>query len=203
MWTHDSIGVGEDGPTHQPIEQLATLRAMPNFYTFRPADLIETAESYQTALTLKAPCGLILARQATPQFRTDVAENKTAKGAYVLYEPQKERDFTLIATGTEVALAMQTKDLLEQQGFSVAVVSMPCWELFQEQPLSYQDQVLGKTPRVAIEAGSSFGWERWVGPSGLVCAVDDFGFSAPASQIYEHFNLTASQLADRIQKLKG
>lgn len=203
VWTHDSIGVGEDGPTHQPIEQLASLRAMPDFYTFRPADLIETAESYQTALTLQTPCGLVLARQATPQFRTDVTENKTAKGAYVLFEPDKQRDFTLIATGTEVSLAMQTKQLLAEHGYAVAVVSMPCWELFQKQPQSYQDQVLGKAPRIAIEAGSSFGWEKWVGDTGLICGIDEFGFSAPAGEIYEYFNLTAAKLTDKIKTLKG
>jgi len=194
--THDSIGVGEDGPTHQPVEQLASLRATPNLNVFRPADSVETAECYEIALAEKqTPSALVLSRQALPVLRTDVSVNQSAKGAYVLFEPRDQRDITLLATGSEVALAMQAKDILDAAGYAVAVVSMPCWELFERQSDEYRDSVLGTAPRLAIEAASSLGWDRFIGETGAILSVDRFGVSAPGNTVFEHFGFTPENVA--------
>jgi len=197
VMTHDSIGLGEDGPTHQPVEHLASLRAIPGLQVFRPADLIETAEAYEAALTGPAAPSLIaLSRQAVPQVRQDrEAGNLSTKGGYVLIEPKSQRNITLIATGTEVSLAVQAAKALGEQGISAAVVSLPCWALFDAQSASYRDAVLGSKPRIAIEAASSFGWTRYVDSENDVIGVDQFGASASAQDLYEQFGLTAENIA--------
>ena len=188
--THDSIGLGEDGPTHQPIEHLAGLRAMPNCYTFRPADALEVAEAWEAALSITdAPSVLSLSRQATPALRADGGENQVLQGAYVLHEPSQARQLTIIATGTEVALAMEAATHLQSEhGIAVAVVSMPCQELFEQQDTDYQRAVLGTAPRIAVEAASGFGWARYA-PHFI--GMDSFGESAPAPKLYQHFGITA------------
>ena len=161
--THDSIGLGEDGPTHQPIEHLASLRAMPNCYVFRPADALEVAEAWEAALSITdAPSVLSLSRQATPALRADGGVNQVLQGAYVLHEPRQSRQITIIATGTEVALAVEASAHLQSEhGIAAAVVSMPCQELFEQQDADYQRAVLGTAPRMAVEAASGFGWARY------------------------------------------
>lgn len=204
VFTHDSIGVGEDGPTHQPIEQLITLRATPNVLTFRPADAVEAAECYEVAIEQNhRPSAMILSRQDLPLLRGSVAENKAAKGAYVLYEPECPRDVTLIATGSEVATAMAAKDLLAASGIQVAVVSMPCMELFSEQNADYQAMILGSAPRVAIEAASPYGWDKWVGDKGVVIGLDHFGASAPGKVLFQKFGLTAEAVAETAIRVSG
>jgi transketolase len=194
VMTHDSIGLGEDGPTHQPIEHLASLRAIPNLLVFRPADTVETAECWEMALRNREhPSVLALSRQALPTVRTThTPDNLSARGAYVLIRAEGERRATLIATGSEVSIAIAARDKLQAEGIGTAVVSMPCWELFDEQPASYRDEVLrSSTVRVAIEAASPFGWDRYVGPEGAVIGVPGFGASAPAGDLYPHFGITA------------
>jgi transketolase len=208
VMTHDSIGLGEDGPTHQPVEHLAALRAMPNIHVMRPADSVECAECCELALFAKhTPTILALTRQGIPLLRTaHTDENLSAKGAYVLIEPRAERDVTLIGTGSEVALAVQAAKTLEGEGISSAVVSMPCFELFEAQPESYRRQVLGSAPRVAVEAAVEFGWEKWLGPEGAFIGMRGFGASAPAQDLYKHFGITAEAVAavarERVGKTK-
>jgi transketolase len=194
VMTHDSIGLGEDGPTHQPVEQLAALRAMPNLNLFRPADSVECAECWQIALCTEAtPSILALTRQGLPLLRTaHTDENLSAKGAYVLIEPKGRRDVTLIATGSEVSLAVTAAKVLQREGIDAAVVSMPCWELFASQDQSYQDAVLGRAPRVGVEAAIDFGWQKWLGPQGIFIGMRGFGASAPAEELYKHFGITAA-----------
>lgn len=199
--THDSIAVGEDGPTHQPIEQLAMLRATPNLLVFRPADGVEVMESYELALTADQPTVLVLSRQNLPTVRLDACRNKTAAGAYVLYEPEGTRDVTLLATGSEVSLALQAKELLKEKGVRAGVVSMPCWALFEKQSAAYQAAVLGTAPRVAIEAASSFGWDRFIGDVGAILSVDTFGISAPGSELLEKFGFTKENVARVVLKV--
>lgn len=196
--THDSLGVGEDGPTHQPIEQLAMLRATPNVFVFRPADSVEMVECYETALILKDNISVMsCSRQALPVVRTTAEDNLSARGGYVLYEPQEERRLTLIATGSEVSLAMQAVNILKEQGIAVAVVSMPCMELFNQQPKDYRDTVLGTTPRVIVEAGSSFGWAQYLGEKGgEIIAVDTFGESGKGNEVLAHFGFTPEHVAE-------
>ncbi|HWB43967.1 MAG TPA: transketolase [Hyphomicrobiaceae bacterium] len=205
VMTHDSIGLGEDGPTHQPVEHLASLRAMPNLNVFRPADPVEVAECWQLALEhAKTPSILALTRQAVPLLRTGSGvENLSAKGAYVLAEADGTRDVTLLATGSEVALAMDARKLLADAGVAAAVVSMPCWELFAAQPVAYRDAVLGTAPRVAVEAAVSFGWDRWLGSEGAFVGMDGFGASAPAARLFEHFGITPAHVAQVARKLVG
>ena len=195
--THDSIGLGEDGPTHQPVEHLAMLRATPNLLVFRPADAVETAECWQAALEARnAPSALALSRQALPTLRTiHVDENLCARGAYVLREAEGGRDVTLLATGSEVETALAAADQLAAKGVKAAVVSMPCWELFERQPESYQQATLGSAPRVAVEAAARFGWDRWLGERGRFVGMNGFGASAPAGDLYKHFGITAEAVA--------
>jgi transketolase len=202
VMTHDSIGLGEDGPTHQPIEHLASLRAIPNLLVFRPADTVETAECWEMALRNREhPSVLALSRQALPTVRTThTPDNLSARGAYVLIRAEGERRATLIATGSEVSTAIAARDKLQTEGIGTAVVSMPCWELFDEQPASYRDEVLRpSTVRVAIEAASPFGWERYVGPDGAVIGMPGFGASAPAGDLYKHFGITADAAAAAVK----
>ena len=205
VMTHDSIGLGEDGPTHQPVEHLAALRAVPNLNVMRPADSVECAECWELALLSKTtPTILALTRQGVPLLRTaPAAENLSAKGAYVLIEPKGARDVTLIGTGSEVALAVEAAKALEGEGISAAVVSMPCWELFEAQSKSYQNAVLGVGPRVAVEAAVPFGWSRWLGPEGAFIGMHGFGASAPAQHLYKHFGITAEAVAAAARELIG
>ncbi len=204
VMTHDSIGLGEDGPTHQPVEHLASLRAIPNLNVMRPADGVETAECWQLAVEPgDTPSILALTRQPVPNLRTaHTDENLCAKGAYVLAEtPGGRRDVTILATGSEVGVAIEARALLAEDGIEAAVVSMPCWELFARQPVAYRDAVLGRAPRVAVEAAVGFGWERWLGERGAFVGMDGFGASAPAAKLYEHFGITPAKVADAARKL--
>jgi len=198
--THDSIGLGEDGPTHQPIETVAALRATPNVLVFRPCDPVETIEAYEAALDNETgPSVLALSRQNLPTLRTIHSDdNLTARGGYILAESDLEtRQVTLLATGSEVSLALNAKDLLESKGIGTAVVSMPCWELFDRQTKEYRSAVLGDgTVRIAVEALGTFGWERWVGDNGAVVGMTGFGASAPADTLYNHFGITAQAVAE-------
>ncbi|MQX36211.1 transketolase [Roseospira navarrensis] len=199
VMTHDSIGLGEDGPTHQPVEHLASLRAMPNVHVFRPADAVETAECWALALQTKTgPSILALSRQGLPTLRAEGADAMpSAKGAYVLAEAEGgDRKVTLLATGSEVEIAMTAREALQAEGIPTAVVSMPCWELFAAQDQSYRDSVLGPgTVRVAVEAAGGMGWERWTGEAGAFVGMEGFGASGPAPALYQHFGITAEAVA--------
>jgi transketolase len=196
VMTHDSIGLGEDGPTHQPVEHLASLRAIPNLLVLRPADAVETAEAWGVALAQAGrPSVLCLTRQEVPALRTVPADrNLVALGAYLLVEPRGGRDVTLLATGSEVALAVEAAARLAPKGVRAAVVSMPSWELLAEQPEAYRHEVLGDAPHVAIEAGASLGWERWTGRGGRFIGMNGFGASAPADQLYRHYGITVEAI---------
>ncbi|MGA9865987.1 MAG: transketolase C-terminal domain-containing protein, partial [Acetobacteraceae bacterium] len=199
--THDSIGLGEDGPTHQPIEQLASLRAMPNLHVYRPGDALETAECWELAVRrADGPSLLVLSRQAVPAMRFDASENRCARGGYVLAEAEGPRRGTIIATGTEVAIAMDAREQLAREGVAVAVVSLPCWELFSQQDDDYRAAVLGGAPRVGIEAASPFGWDRWLGPDGVFIGMTTFGESAPFQDVYNDFGITAEAAVAAIHK---
>jgi transketolase len=194
--THDSIGLGEDGPTHQPVEHLAALRIIPNLVTFRPADAVETAECWAAALELKnAPSALCLSRQNLPTLRKEVQqENLCQRGAYVLRSGKGPRDATILATGSEVHLAVEAAARLEAEGLSVTVVSMPAWELFEQQSAEYRASVLGTAPRIGVEAALRFGWDRWIGPEGRFVGMSGFGESAPAEALYAHFGITTDAI---------
>jgi len=202
--THDSIGLGEDGPTHQPIEHLAALRAIPNVFVFRPADTMETAECWELALRrAEGPSVLALTRQGVPALRTDTGENRCARGGYVLAETDGIRAVTLVATGSEVSIAMAAREKLAADGIAAAVVSLPCWELFAQQDAAYRNTVLGTAPRIGIEAALGFGWERWLGPQGVFIGMTGFGASAPAEELYRHFGITADAIAAAARKAVG
>jgi transketolase len=210
VMTHDSIGLGEDGPTHQPIEHLAISRATPNTWVFRPCDTIETAEAWELALQSKqTPSVLSLTRQGLPTLRrAHTAKNLTAQGAYVLADATGKRQALLMATGSEVAIAMAARDLLQAEGIGTRVVSMPCWELFEEQNEAYRRRVLPAGPvRVAVEAAIRFGWDRWLygergrrEKSGFV-GMHDFGASAPAERLYQEFGITPEAVAAKVKSL--
>ena len=200
--THDSIGVGEDGPTHQPVEHLASYRAMPNIYTFRPCDVVETAEAWQIAVESEnTPSILALTRQGLPLLRASAEENLTRKGGYVISDVArgKKRKATIIATGSEVSLAVEAQRQLREEGIETAVVSMPCTELFDAQDVSYQEEVLGAVPRIAVEAASKFGWERYVGLNGDIIGMDGFGASGPAEELYKYFGITVDEVVDAVR----
>jgi transketolase len=203
VMTHDSIGLGEDGPTHQPIEHLAALRAMPHLLVFRPADAIETAECWQLALENRhAPSILALTRQGVPLLRTAPDdENRSGRGAYVLAEANGARQVTLLATGSEVSIAMEARDALAAEGVRAAVVSMPCWELFERQDEAYHTQVLGSAPRVGVEAAVRLGWDRWLGRNSCFVGMEGFGASAPVEALYPHFGITPEKVADAARSL--
>jgi transketolase len=202
--THDSIGLGEDGPTHQPVEILAALRAIPNLHVFRPADAMETAECWELALRrADGPSVLALSRQGLPALRDDAAENRSARGGYVLAEATGARRATLIATGSEVSLAMAARAALEEAGLPTAVVSLPCWELFAAQPPEYRAEVLGDALRVGIEAAVGFGWESLLGVDGVFIGMTGFGASAPAEKLYEHFGITPAAVVAAVRKRLG
>ncbi len=196
FWSHDSVGLGEDGPTHQPIEQLAALRAMPGLRVIRPADANESAQALRVAIERDGPTALILSRQNTPVLEgTDAMASSLEKGAYVLVEGSDEPDLVLIGTGTEVAVCVDAAKLLAADGITARVVSMPSWELFDEQDDDYQDEVLGEdVPVLSVEAAASFGWSRWADDS---VAIDHFGASGPGLAVLAEFGFTAENVAER------
>jgi transketolase len=202
VMTHDSIGLGEDGPTHQPIEHLQSLRAMPGIDLYRPADAVETAEAWALALTSERPSILALTRQNVAPVRTEATEeNLTARGAYRLKAAGKTRKLIMIATGSEVQIALGVAALLEGQGIGADVVSMPCTERFDAQEPDYRAAILPEDRailRVSIEAGTTFGWERYTGREGLRIGIDRFGVSAPGEDAYKYFGLTPDKIATRI-----
>ena len=204
VFSHDSIGLGEDGPTHQPIEHLMSLRAMPHLRVFRPADGNETRTAWKVALESKHnPTAIVLTRQklcalSEPDFRA-------AKGAYVLFEPETALDCILIGTGSEVEICMKAKEILASSGVNARVVSMPCWELFEEQSDVYRDEILprGITNRVSVEAGATLGWSKWVCDKGKSIGIDKFGASAPATRIYQEYDLTAEKVVEAVLSYKS
>jgi transketolase len=207
VFSHDSIGIGKNGPTHQPVEILASLRAMPNMLVMRPADAVEAVECWEVALQHRSgPVSLVFARQALPHVRaTADANNHSARGAYVLAEAQGgPREVTLLATGSEVALALAAREQLQQQGTPTAVVSMPCWELFDQQDAAYHRQVLQTgTVTVAVEAAVQQGWERYLGPCGGFVGMRSFGASGPADMLFKHFGITAEAVVQAVQRLQN
>ena len=201
--THDSIGLGEDGPTHQPIEHLAMLRATPNMNVYRPCDAVETAEAWEIALeSTETPSVMALSRQGLPTVRTErTNENLTQKGGYILRNVRGARDITLMATGSEVTIALDAADALKDQGYNVAVVSMPCWELFDQQSDQYRQSVLGSAPRIAIEALIGFGWDRYLRTQDVFVGMHDFGASGPAPELYQHFGITKERICETAHRL--
>ncbi|HGA3911485.1 TPA: transketolase C-terminal domain-containing protein, partial [Streptococcus agalactiae] len=204
--THDSIAVGEDGPTHEPIEQLASVRSMPNLNVIRPADGNETNAAWQRAVSeTDRPTMLVLTRQNLPVLEgtSELAQEGVNKGAYILSEAKGELDGIIIATGSEVKLALDTQDKLESEGIHVRVVSMPAQNIFDEQEASYQEQVLPSavTKRLAIEAGSSFGWGKYVGLNGLTLTIDTWGASAPGNRIFEEYGFTVENAVSLYKEL--
>jgi len=204
VMTHDSIGLGEDGPTHQPVEHLAALRVIPNLLVFRPADAIETAEAWACALAAGRPSILCLSRQALPTLEREAAgDDAVARGAYVLHEPEGWRDVTLIGTGSEVSLCVAAATALAARGVRAAVVSAPCLDLFREQEDGYRAAVLGRAPRVGVEAAVEGDWARWLGDGGRFVGMPGFGASAPAEALYQHFGITAAAVADAALQAMG
>jgi len=199
--THDSIGLGEDGPTHQPVEHLAILRSTPNLNVMRPADIVETAEAWDIALKTHGPTVLALSRQGLKAFRSEKStENKVSRGGYILYESSVKRDLTIIATGSEIEIAMEASSILKKDGISATVVSLPCWELFDKQDEDYKSRVLGVCPRIAIEAGSEMGWAKYIGEMGTFIGMNSFGASGPASELYKYFGITAEAVVNAAKK---
>jgi len=201
VMTHDSIGLGEDGPTHQPVEQVASLRAIPNLLVFRPADAVEAAECWKVALQqARTPSVMTLSRQKTPHVRTSGGD-LSAKGAYELLAAEGgEAQVTIFASGTEVGVAVAARDILQAKGKPTRVVSTPCWELFDKQDAAYRASVIGKAPvRVAVEAGIRMGWERFIGETGKFVGMKSFGASAPFERLYKEFGITAEAVAEAAQ----
>ncbi len=205
IFTHDSIGLGEDGPTHQPVEQLVMLRSIPGMTTLRPADAAETVESWRVAIAhTSGPVALILTRQKLPaQERKADGAGETARGAYILREPASPPKAIVIATGSEVQVAIKGAEELDAAGIPTRVVSMPSWELFEQQDAAWQERVLPRaiTARVAIEAASPFGWQRWVGDKGTVIGLNHFGASAPAETLFKEFGFTAAHVVEAVRAL--
>jgi transketolase len=207
VMTHDSIGLGEDGPTHQPIEHLAALRAIPDLRVIRPADANETVEAWRVALSrTDGPTLIALTRQKVPVLAVEApaGTHDLARGAYVMADAADGTpDLILIATGSEVAPALQAREELIRRGIRTRVVSMPSWELFREQDPAYQNEVLppGIGARISIEAGCTQGWREWIGDRGIAIGIDRFGASAPASELFEHFGLTASAIVEAAARL--
>jgi transketolase len=200
VWTHDSVGLGEDGPTHQPIEHLMSLRAMPGMVTFRPADANETLAGWRVALRrTNGPTALVLSRQDLPIIAPPGAPD-AEKGAYVVVDGA---DVLLVATGSEVSVALAARELLAKDGIAARVVSMPSWELFREQSIDYRESVLppGQRKRVSVEAGTTFGWREHVGDGGIAIGIDRFGASAPGEVLLEKLGITAKAVADAARRL--
>ena len=199
VMTHDSIGLGEDGPTHQPVEHLASLRAIPNLNVYRPCDVVETAECWASSLeTSSTPSVLSLSRQGLPCLRKEhTEENLSSKGGYVLAETEDKRDLTLIASGSEVAIAIEARDQLKKEGVSAEVVSMPCLEKFEEQSQDYRDKVIPlETPIVVVEAAIEQSWGKYLGRNGKFVGMSTFGASAPANELYIHFGITTQNVVN-------
>ncbi len=204
VMTHDSIGLGEDGPTHQPVEHLASLRAIPNLNVYRPCDVVETAECWAASLeTSSTPSVLSLSRQGLPCLRTEhTDENLSSKGGYVLAEAEVKRDVTLIASGSEVEIAMEARDQLKAEGVSAAVVSMPCLDKFEEQSQDYRDQVTQpETPVVVVEAAIEQSWGKYLGRNGKFVGMSTFGSSAPVNELYQHFGITTQNVVNAAKKI--
>jgi transketolase len=201
---HDTIGLGEDGPTHQPVEHLAGLRAIPNLHVFRPGDAMETVECWELAMRrTDGPSLLVLSRQTLPAWRTDTTENRCARGGYVLAEAEGPRRATIIATGPELRVAMAAREKLADDNIAAAVVTLPCWELFAHQDEVYRAQVLGGAPRVGIEAASGFGWEQWLGPDGSFIGMMGFDASASYEDLYSHFGITPEAVVATVARRLG
>ena len=205
VWTHDSVGLGEDGPTHQPVEQLMSLRAMPNLWMLRPGDANETIECWRVAMLRRdGPAGLVLSRQKLPVLEgtAEKAHTGVARGAYVLADTDGTPEVLLLATGAELCVAMEARSLLERDGIGARVVSMPCWESFMEQGAEYQERVLPRAvrARVAVEAGITLGWERWVGTEGRIVGIDRYGASAPGPVVLEKLGITADNVARKAKQ---
>ena len=205
VMTHDSIGLGEDGPTHQPVEHVAALRAIPNLLVFRPGDVVETAEAWQCALAAQVrPSVLALSRQGLAQFRLgDLTANRTAEGGYVVAGGETDRQITIIATGSEVGLALAARDQLAGDGISAAVVSVPCMELLREQDAATRDAILGSCPRIAIEAGIRQPWDWMLRDGDDFIGMDGFGASGPGDALFEHFGITSEAVAGRARAMIG
>ena len=207
VFTHDSLGVGEDGPTHQPVEHLMALRVMPGFRVVRPADANETAQAWALALTSEGPTALVLSRQNLPILdpRAYPIASGVAAGGYVLSEESGALKVVLIATGAEVHLALAAQKALQDQGLGARVVSLPCWEVFAQQSAEYRAKVLPPAckARLAIEAGSSLGWERWVGDGGAVVGVDRFGASAPGGKVLANYGFNLDNVVAQAKALLG
>ncbi|MDT8445168.1 MAG: transketolase C-terminal domain-containing protein, partial [Desulfuromonadales bacterium] len=206
VFTHDSIALGEDGPTHQPVEQLAALRAIPNLTVIRPGDANETVEAWKAAISNRqGPTALILTRQGLPTLDRKLlgAAEGLHQGGYVLAKEQGDLTAIIIASGSEVALALDAQKQLQQEGIGVRVVSLPSWELFAKQPQEYRDQILPPTclNRVAVEAASSFGWERYLGFKGKMIGMQSYGASAPAGQLMEKFGFTVENVITKVKEL--
>jgi transketolase len=206
IFTHDSIGLGEDGPTHQPIEQLMGLRAVPNLVSIRPADATETVEAWKVAMERRhGPTALVLSRQNLPVLdrRTLAPASGVQRGAYILWEASPSPQAIIIGTGSETHIALEAARLLQEKGIAARAVSMPSWELFDVQPAEYRDQVLPPRirARVSVEAGTPLGWERYVGLEGVAIGVSRFGASAPGRVIYEQLGLTAHRVTDEAMRL--
>jgi transketolase len=201
VMTHDSIGLGEDGPTHQPVEHVSSLRAMPNLLVFRPCDGVETAECWELALNkLDGPSVLSLTRQGVPTVRDDTDDNLCAKGAYILDDCDGEPQVTLFASGSEVELALEAKQKLSSESIDVRVVSVPCMELFFEQDGEYQQSlVCNSSIKIAVEAGVRQGWGRFIGAHGSFVGMDSFGESAPSDDLYDHFNITSEHIVNTVK----
>lgn len=201
-FSHDSIGIGRNGPTHQPVEHLASFRAIPGLRVFRPADAVEAAECWELALARRdGPSCLVFARQQLPAMRTDAAENCSARGAYVLAEADGPRDVTLLATGSEVALALTARTMLAAEGIAAAVISMPCWDLFEEQDARWRDAVLGTAPRIGVEAAMRLGWDRWIGAEGAFIGMSGYGASGAEADLWRHFGITPEAARDAARRL--
>jgi transketolase len=201
LLAYDSVGSGDDVAAHQPAGHLASLRALPNLYVFRPADAMETAECWELALRrAEGPSLLVLTRQPVPALRTDAAENRCARGGYVLAEADGARQATLIASGSEVATALAAREELAREGIAAAVVSLPCWELFGQQDAVYRAGVLGGVPRMGIEAALGFGWERWLGDDGWFAGANGSDSAAPAPNFNGHIGITAEAVVAALKK---
>ncbi len=203
VMTHDSIGLGEDGPTHQPIEQLSGLREIPNLNVFRPADRVETIECWELALkNLKTPSVLCLTRQnLNPIRKIYLKSNKCSFGAYEVLRTNKKISLTILATGSEVNLAINTSHKLAKDRIYSKVISMPCIEIFEKQTKAYKNKILGETKlKISLEAGSSNLWKKYIGPDGLDFGINTFGKSAPYKEIYKHFGLTSKNISEKIKK---
>jgi transketolase len=207
VWTHDSVAVGEDGPTHQPVEHLMALRVVPNLHVIRPADANETTEAWRLAMQrTDGPTALVLTRQKIATLdRTELGDaSGTRRGAYILVDAGSAAlDAIVIATGSEVSLALEARELLEKAGVGCRVVSMPCWELFETQPDDYRESVLPAAvkARVSVEAGVTFGWRRYLGEKGRAIGIDRFGASAPGEVVFEKLGLTPASVAETVKRL--